>query len=358
MVVERVDVALAERGYPVLVVDGGFSALAGEISALGSRFILVSDTNVAPLWAAPVVASVDAAGATLLRTEILPAGEAHKTLDTWARLVDGLLDAGADRRTVILALGGGVVGDMAGFAAACTLRGLPFVQVPTTLLAMVDASVGGKTAVDHRRGKNLIGAFHQPSLVYAALDTLRTLPEAELRCGLGEVVKTALIADEALFEALERDAPRLARGEGLAAVVRRCVEIKAGIVARDEREQGERALLNAGHTVGHAWEAASGFSALRHGEAVALGLVAEARWAVALGRCAASVPERVLALCAALGLPVVPPDHDAETLMNYVLMDKKARSGTIVLPLPESIGRAALVEVPVSQVGALIRGAA
>jgi len=355
MAPERVDVVLGDRSYPVWVDERSYAGLEQALAGVASRFVLVTDDNVGPLWASPVAAALSAVG-ELLGTVTIPAGEVHKTLATWSSIVDGLLDAGADRRTAVVALGGGVVGDMSGFAAACTLRGMPFVQLPTTLLAMVDASVGGKTAVDHPRGKNLIGAFHQPSLVFADLAALRTLPAEELRSGLGEVVKTALIADEQLFGHLEARAGALGRGEGLGPVVRRCVEIKAGVVSRDEREEGERALLNAGHTIGHAWEAAGAYAGLRHGEAVALGLVTEASWAVALGLCAPDVPARVAALCRALGLPGTPPDVDADTLITFVRMDKKSRSGTIRVPLPIAIGRADVIELPMSTVERLIIG--
>jgi 3-dehydroquinate synthetase len=246
-----------------------------------------------------------------------------------------------------LALGGGVIGDIAGFSAASTLRGLPFVQLPTTLLAMVDSSVGGKTGVNHPRGKNLIGAFHQPRLVYAAFSSLQTLPEAERIAGMGEVVKTALLGDAALFALLEQHAEALRAGSiaVLAPVVARCVTVKADVVARDERETGWRAVLNAGHTVGHAYETATGHGTLRHGEAVALGLVAEAQWAVENGHCSeVGLPERLTQLHRRLGLPVAPPVVALEKLLTAIRVDKKARGNILQLPVPVRVGKMKLID--------------
>ena len=345
----EVRVELGERSYPV-VVTRGYEGLGDAMSGAGlpRRGVLVTETTVEPLWAHHVRVAL---GGWDLQSVVLPAGEAHKTTATWSACVDGLLDAGIDRKTPVIALGGGVLGDLAGFAAATVLRGVPLVQLPTTLLAMVDSSVGGKTAVNHARGKNLVGAFHQPRVVWAALDTLSTLHPAEIRAGLGEVVKTALIGDAALLGVLELHAEALAAGDAdaLAPIVARCVEIKAEVVAQDEREGGWRAVLNAGHTLGHAWERATGYGVLRHGEAVALGLVAETRWAVRRGVCQdRSLPDRLAALLGRLGLPTAPPHVAPEVLLQAMKVDKKVAADRLVLPCPVSAGRMVLVEVPIA----------
>ncbi|MBT3222601.1 MAG: 3-dehydroquinate synthase, partial [Proteobacteria bacterium] len=281
-ILDRVSVALGERSYSV-VIASTYSALVEELRRVleFQRVIVVSDDHVAPLYLPEVRQRLIESGFEV-SSVVLPAGEENKTLAVWQTVLDEILAAGAQRRIPILALGGGVVGDIAGFAAATALRGLPLVQLPTTLLAMVDASIGGKTGVNHESGKNLVGAYHQPKLVYAALDTLSTLDMADYRAGLGEVVKAAIIGDARLFSTLEESAPDLvARDSGLLAeVVARCVKIKVDVVEADELDFGWRAVLNAGHTVAHALERATGFGHLRHGEAVAWGLVAEARWAV------------------------------------------------------------------------------
>lgn len=352
----EVTVPLGERSYQVVVVDEGFAGLAAALAAAGlpRRGILVTETHVEPLWAEALRAALPDHA---LSTVVLPAGEAHKTVDTWATCVDALLRAGVDRRTPVLALGGGVLGDVAGFAASAALRGVPLVQLPTTLLAMVDSSVGGKTGVNHPLGKNLVGAFHQPRLVWAALDTLTTLDPAERVAGLGEVVKTALIGDADLLDRLERDAAALRRGDphALAPVVARCVQIKAEVVGRDEREGGWRAVLNAGHTVGHAYEQAMGFGALRHGEAVALGLVAETAWAARRGLCEdAALPARLARILAALGLPTSPPPVSEERLLEAMTVDKKAVADRLVVPVPARAGRMVLHDLPLRDLAELL----
>ncbi len=268
-------------------------------------------------------------------------GESSKTRETWARLIDALLEGGFGRDSAIIALGGGVVGDLAGFVAATFMRGVPLLAVPTTLLAMVDASVGGKTGINTAHGKNLIGAFHPPVGVVADLRTLLTLPDPTFRSGLAEAVKHGLIADEEYFEwlganareVLARDLPTLTH------LVRRSVELKASIVGRDERETGERAVLNTGHTLGHALEHASAYR-LDHGEAVALGLVAECRIAEAVGLAEGGLADRVGRVLGHLNLPTtlrVPVDPDE--VVRAAQMDKKARSRVVRLALPEAIGR-------------------
>jgi 3-dehydroquinate synthase len=341
----RLLVALGDRSYPVHVVQGGLEGLGSDLVGVlpPGPTVLVTNPRVGALYGPAALASLASAGFRPSTVEI-PGGEASKTLETWADLVDGLLEAGIDRTTPVVALGGGVTGDVAGFAAATVLRGVPLVQVPTTLLAMVDASVGGKTAVNARQGKNLVGAFHQPRLVYAATRVLSTLEDAEFRSGLGEVVKHAVLADADLFAWLEGNTAALAARDpaAIAHVVRRCCEIKAGIVAEDEREAGRRAVLNLGHTAGHALETALGHGVLKHGEAVAVGMIAEARFWAARGG-GAGGPTRLASLLAALGLPLSAPSQAdpaafARRLAAAAAMDKKSVRGTLVLVMPLSIG--------------------
>jgi len=302
----------------------------------------VTDSNVAAHYLAPAEASLRSAGLAVT-VVVLPPGESSKTLARAAELYDRFLNGGIDRGSVVVALGGGVVTDLAGFAAATYMRGVAWVAVSTTLLGQVDASVGGKTAVDHPQCKNLIGAFHQPAAVLADVATLATLPEEELRTGLAEVVKHAVIRDAALFEMLERDAARiLARDPAvLEDVVARNVRIKAAVVMADERESGLRRILNYGHTVGHAIESlamqASG-PAMTHGRAVALGMVAEAGIAERRGLVGRAVVERQRRLLERFGLPVSAAGLDLERCLEVMRHDKKAEAGRLVFVLPESIG--------------------
>jgi 3-dehydroquinate synthase len=281
-----------------------------------------------------------------VETLVLPAGEAHKNLDAVAKVLDALAQLGATRDACVLALGGGVVGDIAGFAAACWMRGIDFVQFPTTLLAMVDSSVGGKTGVDHPAGKNLIGAFHQPRAVIADLDTLATLPDRELRAGLAEVVKTACIGDADFFAWLEAhvDALLARDADALTHAVVTCCRFKAGVVMRDERERGERALLNLGHTFGHALEAEAGYGTLLHGEAVAIGMMLAARLSTHLGMAGADDGGRLQGLLQRIGLPTAtPPGMAPDALLARMRLDKKNRSGALRLILWRGIGRAEIV---------------
>lgn len=360
---------LSESSVVPITVEGGTYpvVLAPDLTGLGTalaevlpvgRCALVTNDVVGPLHADAALAALRGTGWDPARIA-LANGEHHKNAATWLGLVDALLDAGVDRRTPVLALGGGVTGDMVGFAAASTLRGVPFVQVPTTLLAMVDASVGGKTGVNTRHGKNLLGAFWQPRLVYAPFASLRTLSDPELRCGLGEVVKHAVIAGEEAFAACEHHAPALvARDEtALARVVRDSVRTKARVVEADPRESGLRAILNLGHTVGHAVESVAGYGALRHGEAVALGLVAIARFARSRGWTTdPALPDRLERLLDALGLPVcLPLDLDPEALAAAVFFDKKRTRGSITIAVPVALGRVDLRPLGVEEVPDLIR---
>src|SRR6185312_5329155 len=283
-----IEVGLGARHYPIRIGTGLLGDAQGWRDALrGGHALIVSDGNVAPLYARRLRDALAQASGTPIHCEVLvlPAGEAHKNLDAVSKVLDALARLGATRDACVLALGGGVVGDIAGFAAACWMRGIDFVQFPTTLLAMVDSAVGGKTGVDHAAGKNLVGAFHQPRAVIADLDTLATLPDRELRAGLAEVVKTACIGDADFFAWLEANAAALlAREAGaLTHAIVTCCRFKAGVVERDERETGERALLNFGHTFGHALEAEKGYGTLLHGEAVAVGMMLAARLSARLG---------------------------------------------------------------------------
>lgn len=338
-------VDLGARSYPIVI---------GELEGLGEqlahtrvgRVVVVTNDVVGPLYGQAARGSLERAGFQV-DVVVVPDGESHKHLGTWRTLVEALLGLGIDRQTAIVALGGGVTGDIAGFAAATTMRGLPLVQVPTTLLAMVDSSVGGKTGVNSDAGKNLVGAFHQPELVFAAMDTLRTLSDEEFRCGLGEVVKHAVLADAVFFGWLGDNVERIRSRDGAALehVVERCCAIKAEVVARDERESGVRATLNAGHTLGHALEKVLGYGVLRHGEAVAVGLVAESRIAVARGEAEPSLPDEIAALLLALGLPVSWPGVRPELLVEAALMDKKRLHGIVRAAYPVEIGRVRLAGV-------------
>jgi 3-dehydroquinate synthase len=334
----EVPVALGDRAYRVVVADG-FDGLGDAVRAdLGARrFVVVTDGTVEPLWGEVARAAL---GAGVVGTIVLPAGEPHKHLGTWRTCVEALLALGLDRRVAVIALGGGVVGDVAGFAAATVLRGLNVVQVPTTVLAMVDSSVGGKTAVNTEHGKNLVGVFHQPSLVWAPLDALETLDARERVAGLAEVVKTGLVVDADLFDDVRVSAAHLAAGDRDATrrIVARSVAAKAEVVAADERESGPRICLNAGHTVGHAIENVAGYGALRHGEAVGVGLVAETTYATRVGLCAdPDLAPRVAEVLRALGLPTTAseaaPGLDRTALAAAAALDKKADGDRVIVPL-------------------------
>ena len=347
---EKIRVGLGERAYDILIGSGVRNLAAAPD---GVRRMVVTDSNVAALcggW-------LDTLGAS--ERFVFPAGEESKKIDTVVEICRRAAALNFDRSSRFLAVGGGVTGDMAGFAAAIFMRGIAFEQIPTTLLAMVDSSVGGKTGVDIPEGKNLIGAFHQPRRVLIDPDFLRTLPEKEIRCGLAEIVKTAVLFDEKLFAELERDPVALltpgADPGRYAAIIRRCCELKAEVVARDEREAGIRALLNYGHTFGHAVELLSGFS-ISHGEAVAIGMTAAAEVAVRRGRWSRADAERQKALLAALGLPcAVPQTFDNERIVKAMEHDKKNLAGKITLVLPRRIGEAEVMRgVPVPEIVAAL----
>ncbi len=327
--IQPVTVRHGAGSYPVYVQAGILSQLPGLVSEAmpGRRVAMIADAVVYQLYRDGRLG----APPWLVETLTFEPGERSKTRESWSRLTDGLIQRRFGRDTGIVALGGGVTGDLAGFVAATYLRGVPYVQVPTTTLAMLDASVGGKTGVDTPQGKNLVGAFHAPAAVIADPETLATLPDREYRSGLAEAVKHALIADEKYFTWMEANAAELgARNPAiLAQLIRRSVEIKAEVVAEDERESGRRAILNAGHTVAHALEQASGYE-LRHGEAVGLGLLVECHLAQEMGIAAAGLRTRLAALLGQLGLPVrLPAPLPPAALLEGMALVKKNREGQI-----------------------------
>lgn len=337
-------VSLAERSYTIQIAAGLLSAGHALDAACTGALLLVTDAHVGPLYAGIVKTA-------LARPECpvwqIPAGEREKNLTRFSELLDAMAAHRLTRDSTVLALGGGVIGDLAGFAAACYMRGIAFIQIPTSLLAMVDSSVGGKTAVDLAAGKNLAGAFHQPKAVWIDTEVLQTLPEREFRAGLAEVVKYAALGDGDFFSWLERNADALMAKdpEALAFAIATCCAHKAGIVARDETEQGERALLNFGHTFGHALEVLLGFGELVHGEAVAIGMQLAADFSAEQGFASAADAARLRALLQAFGLPVTAPSGlRAGDLLEKMRLDKKALHGRLRLILWHGIGEAYIAE--------------
>lgn len=347
--VERVDVALGDRSYGIFVGPGLLDQAGTHMRPVLAqrRVVVVTDATVAKLHLDRLNAALDRADIAHDHV-VLPPGESTKDFAHLQQLADALLDRRVERRTMLVALGGGVIGDLTGVAAALVLRGLDFVQVPTTLLSQVDSSVGGKTAIDTPRGKNLIGAFHQPRLVLADLDVLATLPARELACGYAEIIKYGLLGDFAFFEWLEANvAAVLARDvDALVRAVGRSVEMKAEIVAEDEKEAGRRALLNLGHTFGHAIEAEMGFGeALKHGEAVGVGMAQAFRFSANQGLCSGQDAARAEAAIKAAGLPTTLADVRAEpfpadALIAHCGQDKKAEGGKLTFVLARGIGDA------------------
>lgn len=337
-------VELGNRRYPVHIGAGLLGRPELLLPHLAQRqVLLISNERVAPLYLAPVC---DNLRHLRVETLILPDGEQHKTLAAAAQIFDVLLDKRFGRDCVLLALGGGVIGDITGFAAACYQRGVDFIQLPTTLLGQVDAAIGGKTAVNHPRGKNIIGAFHQPRCVIADIATLTTLDVREYRAGLAEIIKYAVVADQAFFIWLEDNLERLKQREieALLHAITRSCEIKAVIVSRDERESGSRALLNLGHTFGHAIETGLGYGKWLHGEAVAAGMVMAARVATILGSLNDTDAQRIENLLAAAGLPVrKPPELDWPMMRELMQHDKKILNRQLRLVLPTAIGKAMIV---------------
>ncbi|MDP5292235.1 3-dehydroquinate synthase [Oceanimonas sp. CHS3-5] len=342
---ERLTVNLAERSYPILIADGLMAdgaLLKGAIK--GKKVLVLTNEVVAPLYLERLLAALAPLNVDSL---VLPDGEQFKTLDTFNQVMGKLLESGHGRDTTLVALGGGVIGDLTGFAAACYQRGVPFIQVPTTLLAQVDSSVGGKTAVNHPLGKNMIGAFYQPELVLIDTVCLQTLPEREFAAGMAEVIKYGIIWDADFFAWLEDKLPRLQQldTEALSYAIRRCCEIKAEMVACDEREHGVRALLNLGHTFGHAIEAEMGYGNWLHGEAVAAGTMQACHTARLRGDMTEAEVARVEALLSRAHLPVAgPAGMTLDQYLPHMLRDKKVLAGKLRLVLPQGIGRAQVVD--------------
>lgn len=354
--VSRVEIRLGERSYPILIGSGLLdqSEVFAQLPQASQAFI-ISNGTVAPLYGKRLTASL-AAHFPRVQTLSLPDGEAFKTWQTLNLIFDTLLQQAADRKTVLFALGGGVVGDMTGFAAACYMRGVPFVQVPTTLLAQVDSSVGGKTAINHPLGKNMIGAFYQPLRVVCDLETLATLPPREFSAGLAEIIKYGPIADMAFFEWLESNMQALIERNpaALSHAIRRSCEIKARVVEQDERESGLRAILNFGHTFGHAIEAGLGYGSWLHGEAVGAGMVMAAHLSRRLGLVDDSLVNRITRLIERAGLPVngalIDPQNNAGRYLELMQVDKKALDGEIKFVLIDGPGRAILRSAPTTLV--------
>lgn len=338
--VRTLTVQLGERAYPIVIaVDALAHTEALKSAITGQTVLIVSNTTVAPLYAQALIQRLESIGKTVY-LHTLPDGEQYKDLVHWHTIMDTLLQQHCDRKTTLIALGGGVVGDMAGFAAAAYMRGIAFIQCPTTLLSQVDSSVGGKTGINHPLGKNMIGAFYQPQLVLADISTLNTLPDRELSAGLAEIIKHAAIYDPDYFEFLEQNIHALrARDEQALthAIVRSC-EIKAEVVAQDERESGLRAILNFGHTFGHAIEAGMGYGNWLHGEAVGAGMVLAADVSERLGQLSAIEAERLRKLIHAAGLPIQPPSLGVETMLEHMQHDKKNSAGSIRFVLLNGLG--------------------
>jgi 3-dehydroquinate synthase len=345
---ESVSIDLGERSYNITIGSGlllqpdSFAGLPRARDAL-----IVTNSTVAPLYAAQLAGSLQAHHQRI-NTLVLPDGEVYKDWATLNLIFDRLLHDTSDRKTMLYALGGGVVGDMTGFAAACYMRGVPFVQVPTTLLAQVDSSVGGKTAINHPAGKNMIGAFYQPQRVVCDLDTLSTLPPRELSAGLAEVIKYGPIADGAFLDWLDNNLDLLRAGnvKALAYAVKRSCEIKASVVGQDERESGLRAILNFGHTFGHAIEAGLGYGQWLHGEAVGCGMVMASDLSARLGLMPPSFVARMRDLVVRAGLPAKGPDLGADRYLELMAVDKKAEGGEIRFVVIEAMGRACMRPVP------------
>ena len=348
----QVQIDLAERSYPILI---GTSLLADALTyqhlPKAATALIVTNTTVAPLYAAHLMQALQPHFAKVLQVT-LPDGEVYKDWPTLQLIFDALLENGCDRKTVLFALGGGVVGDMTGFAAASYMRGVPFVQVPTTLLAQVDSSVGGKTAINHPLGKNMIGAFYQPQLVVCDLDALKTLPDRELSAGLAEVIKYGPIADMAFLGWLEVNLEALLAKDpaALAHAVQRSCEIKAGVVGQDERESGLRAILNFGHTFGHAIESGLGYGEWLHGEGVGCGMVMAAHLSHRLGRVDAEFVRRLTTLIKRAGLPVKGPvlsaTDNAGRYLELMRVDKKSEAGEIRFVVIDGPGQAAVCAAP------------
>jgi len=351
---KTLSVNLGERSYPIRIGEG-ILARAGEFlqgAGLGGKVALVTNPIVAKLYLEPVSQALTQAGFQVI-SALIPDGEEHKNQESLAAIYDCLVNARLERKSCVLALGGGVIGDLAGFAAATYLRGVPFVQVPTTLLAQVDSSVGGKTGVNHRDGKNLIGAFYQPRLVLIDVETLATLPHREFVAGLAEIVKYGVIEDAELFRLLENKIHRLMAldSELLIQIITTSCAIKARVVEQDEHEEDYRAVLNFGHTIGHALEVATGYRKFLHGEAVAIGMAKAASISLRHGFCDAQTVARICRLLEKTALPVdLPKDIAKESLLQGMEVDKKSAGGKIKFVICAGIGKACFYSLSPAEV--------
>ncbi len=341
---QSLQVALGDRAYPIHIGKNLLSQADLILPHLKRKQVaIVTNTTVAPLYLERLSNTLGAAGVAVIPI-VLPDGEAYKNTDTLNLIYDALLKNRCERNTTIIALGGGVIGDLAGYAAATYLRGVPFIQIPTTLLSQVDSSVGGKTGINHPLGKNMIGAFYQPQLVLADIDTLSTLPTRELAAGLAEVIKYGLIRDETFFDWLEQKMPALLKlePEAISYAIYRSCQNKAEVVAADERESGERALLNLGHTFGHAIENAMGYGVWLHGEAVAAGTMMAADLSLRMGWLTQSEVTRIAAIFKAANLPIDPPSLGVERYLDLMGLDKKVQDGKIRFVLQKGIGKSVI----------------
>jgi len=340
MTTQIVNIDFGPRSYPIMIGENLLTQPGLLNQYVQGQVMVVTNSTIAPLYLQQVL---DALGNTTKASVVLPDGEAYKNVNTVDLIFDALLENGFDRGCTVVALGGGVVGDMAGFSAASYQRGVNFIQIPTTLLAQVDSSVGGKTGVNHRLGKNMIGAFHQPVAVLADMTVLSTLPDREFKAGLAEIIKYGFIIDASFFTWLELNMAALLDRDAaaIAYAVQRSCEIKADVCAADEFERGQRALLNFGHTFGHAIEAGMGYGNWLHGEAISAGMVMALDMSLRCGQIEAAEQDRGCALLAAAGLPILPPlEVDKPMFERYMIRDKKVINGQIRLILLESIGKA------------------
>ena len=356
---ETVTVDLGDRSYPICIGNGVWAEIGPRLAALPAtrRAAVVTNTTVGRLYLDGVVASLSSAGFDVVTVE-LPDGETHKDVTSLTTIYDALLGARIDRATPVLALGGGVVGDVAGFAAATLLRGVPFVQLPTTLLSQVDSSVGGKTGINHAAGKNLIGAFYQPRLVLIDLDTLHTLPRRELLAGLAEVIKYGIILAPDLFATIETQLDRILALDAavLRPIIARCCALKAEVVRQDERETDYRSILNFGHTLGHAVEALTKYKTYLHGEAVAIGMAFAAKFSQLRGHCEEPTMRRVVELLRRAGLPVEIPAVVRDADLTAALgSDKKVAGGRVKFVCVEALGRTRFEYVTAEEIAAAAR---
>ena len=338
-------VNLTDNSYDIVIERGTLASLGQRCLTIGLKGMaaVISNPTVAALYGAAVQETLAAAGFTVVHIEI-PDGEEYKNSATLNHVYDALLASGVDRSSFIVALGGGVVGDVAGYAAATWMRGIPFVQVPTTLLAQVDSSVGGKTGIDHPKGKNLIGAFYQPRLVLIDVNTLASLDQRQFRAGLAEVIKYGVVIDHSFFEYIEKNSAAILAKDPdvLIEIILRSCQLKAQVVEFDEKEAGLRAILNYGHTLGHAFESISNYRFLVHGEAVAIGMVLAAKVSVANGLCSDEDFFRIYSLIVKCGLPVEIPHYDRQQLIDAVAADKKSKGGNITFICNQGIGMHAM----------------